>query len=133
MKFANPTKTDKEVATTVGHAFTFPGMKNGEPQFIYVPPVARKQVREAGMIPEDENGYEEEKKVVKTARPEDDDEFKKDVFTAFAMMVEEGDTKKFTAGGLPQDKALAKILGYEIDAAERKDLWAEFQKANAGK
>lgn len=48
---------------------------------------------------------------------------------AIRLLVEQGNTKDFSKEGLPKVKAVEKILGYDISAADRDAGWAIFQEA----
>lgn len=126
MKFANPSRKDKVVATTAGHAIEFPGFKKETGyHFVSVPAHVRDEVRAAGMLPQDEvDGEEDESAVPK--KPVEAADLKVALFTAYRELVAEDDASLFTATGVPKTKALERKLGYEVTNAERNDTWAEF-------
>ena len=51
------------------------------------------------------------------------------IANAIRLLVEQGNTKDFSKEGLPKVKAVEKILGYDISAADRDAGWAIFQEA----
>jgi hypothetical protein len=67
----------------------------------------------------------------RVVEPVDPQEREAALFTAFERMVTENKRGHFTAGGLPHMRALANILGWEVDAKERDEAWAKFQKGDA--
>lgn len=140
MKYANPSRKTKVIATRAGVSIEFPGMTDGKPVFVHVPAQARREIHEAGMLPEDEAGFNDEgndggandtkaAKKAAGAMPDDPVELKRVLFEAFKQLVAADDSSLFTAGGMPKDKALEKIVGFEVDNATRKEAWGEFMQA----
>jgi hypothetical protein len=120
---------DRVVASLSGHSIRF---EKNVPT--YVPPDARKDVIAAGGVPEDDVDVAEivepEKKPA-VVEPVDPQEREAALFAAYERMTLENKRGHFTAGGLPHMRALANILGWEVDASERDESWAKFQKGDA--
>lgn len=116
---------DKVVGTVYGHAIDF---KAGEPT--HVPKECWKAVREQGAVPEDEIVVEKATAtpVVKQVVTEEVADRKPAVFAAFKKLVEENKRGTFTAAGVPTDKVMEKLLGFELHAKERDALWVEFKQ-----
>jgi hypothetical protein len=76
---------------------------------------------ESEMTPE----HEEELKQVKEADP-----VKRagEVLEAIKQIVERASRNDFAASGRPHAKAISKIVGYEVDSAERDKVWETYQQ-----
>lgn len=107
-----------------GHTIAF---KKGETT--HVPPVLVKEVVAAGGLPPDGEQVVLEDPAKKDKGPEDADERTLLIFDAFKAILERGNREDFTAGNAPHAKAVTKVLGWDVSAAERDAAWAEFQKA----
>ena len=105
-----------------GHAVEF--LKD---QPTHVPPALVKEVVAAGGLPEDGKQVVIEDPGKKDKGPEDAEERKLMIFTAFEDIIKRNDRNDFTAGGAPHAKAVSKLLGFEVIAAERDQAWADFQ------
>jgi hypothetical protein len=131
MKFANPLKKLKNIASTRGHSIDFPGRvaptkENPEGlTFVYVPVSVQAEAIAAGLMPESELDEPLDKAVVKA--PEDPAERQAAVFKAFDTLVERGDRDEFAGNGSPKPDAVSKELDWKIDAKELKTAWPLYQ------
>jgi hypothetical protein len=136
MRYGNPSKKPRVIATLKGHSVEFPGrgtppdplpasaeVKDGI-TYVYVPPAIREEVASAGMLPESEATEPDEKE--KPVRPEDPAAFKADMFRAFKKIVDRNDREDFTGTGIPKDAAMEKVLGYRITRDEMKAHWPSY-------
>lgn len=150
MRYGNPSKKTKTIASTKGQSVEFPG-KGSIPKtdvqpvdpkfpervrmvddsgivFVFVPPVLAAEVAAAGMLPETE--IEEQDEVKGTVKPEDPALLQKAAFEAFEMLKNEGARESFAGTGVPKPAAVAGLLGYALTNTEVKDLWNKFQLAS---
>ena len=123
---------DRVVASTAGHVI---GFKKGEPT--YVPPEARKDVMQAGGIPEDEDfdpdAEAKAKRAAENTEPVDPVEREKAVFAVFEKLTLRNERGDFTANGVPNAKVLKAELGWELQGRDRDVLWEQFQQKGAAK
>lgn len=138
MKYGNPSKKAKVVTSLKGHSIEFPGRGSVPAKsasahqsvdadgvvYVYVPPAVRVEVAAAGMQPETE--FEEPAEKVVSAKPEGEDELRKQVYETFKMLVELADRESFAGTGVPKSQAVEKLLGYAITNTELKNLWNRF-------
>ena len=110
---------DQTVSGTVGHTIEF---KKGEAT--HVPPDMYTAVLSIGAEPLEGVDEKEDKK--KAPPPMDVAERRKQLLTGMEVLANENDSKKFTGTGMPQLKALKDVLGFEVDQAEVKTVWAEY-------
>lgn len=123
---------DRVVASTTGHVI---GFKKGEPT--YVPPEARKDVMQAGGIPEDEDfdpdAEAKAKRAAESTEPVDPVEREKAVFAVFEKLTLRNERGDFTANGMPNAKVLKAELGWELQGRDRDVLWEQFQLKGTAK
>lgn len=138
MRYGNPSKKTKVIASTKGHAVEFPGRgtiaKTEAPKgalvaddgtvFVPVPDPIVSEVAAQGMLPESE--LEEAEDVVKPLRPEDPEKLKAAAYKAFDQLVAGADRESFAGTGVPKGNAVEKVLGYALNNAEIKDLWGKY-------
>lgn len=133
MKYANPLKKDRTIASVRGHAVEFPGVKtkDGKPvlTFVHVPDVMRNEVEAAGMQPEEHEDHSEDSGLSTVARPGDADGVKAAVYKVLDGMVAAGNREDFGGNGAPKVAAVNKHLNWTeaLTGAELKDLWATYQ------
>jgi Arc/MetJ family transcription regulator len=132
VKFANPLKKLKNIASVRGHSIDFPGKlptkENPEGlTFVYVPPALQTEAIAAGLMPESELDEAPDAVVVKA--PEDPAARKDAVYKAFRTLVERADREEFAGNGLPKADAVNTALGWKLDGKELKTLWTAFQSA----
>lgn len=108
-------------ASTMGLSIEF---KKGEPTL--VPKEMWPEVVAIGAIPEDEAGYEGERKV--DAVPTDPEVRQQAIIGAFEKILSKNDREDFTSGGAPHMKTIAKIVGFSISANERDEAWLTFKQ-----
>lgn len=153
MRFGNPSKKTKVIASLTGHAIEFPGRGTVDPKtlpaphkdfperatiidelgtvYVYVPPKMEHEVAGKGMVPESE--MEQKETPEGAVKPEDPAALQKDAFEAFDKMVAAGDRESFAGNGFPKAQAVEKALGYALTKNEIHDLWSKFQLERAGK
>lgn len=125
MKFANPSKKSRTIASIKGHAIEFPGKTADGPVFVMVPPSLRAEVMAAGMIPESE--IEEEKEDALPTPPSEPSERVAALHKVYGQLVERGARDDFAGNGSPKVEAIAKVLGWKPDAKENRDAWLAYQ------
>ncbi len=123
MKFTMP--YNKTVATRSGHTIAFIA---GEPT--HVPKECWREVQAAGAVPEDADAVQA-KQSAAVVVVDDPVERRERFFAAFTQMVEGNKRGDFAASGVPSQKVVEKILGFDIDAKERDELWVEFTQLSA--
>lgn len=140
MRYGNPSKKPRVIASVRGHAIEFPGRgsvpKDAKPPegavvddigtvYVFVPVTMEAEVAAAGMVPESE--IEEQDERAKPLKPEDQGKLKKDVYDALDVLVAAGEREAFGANGQPKPAALEKLLGYAVNNAELKEFWRTYQ------
>lgn len=131
MKFANPSKKARTVASTRGHTINFPG--RGSPGgdeatgfvFVNVPPALNAEVIAAGLIPESELQDEPEHDL--PVAPLELAERELALFNAYGKLVERGNREDFAGNGSPRVDALTTVLGWKPDAKENRNAWQAYQ------
>lgn len=145
MRYGNPSKKNKVVASLKGHSIEFPGrgtvaaedikpvknvpedrqtiLKDGM-VFIHVPHGLEHEVAQNGMIPEVE--IEETEVPAGPVRPEDPQKLKTEVYAAFDKLVAAAERESFGGHGVPKGNAVEKVLGYALNNAEIKDFWTKY-------
>lgn len=109
--------------TTKGHSIRF---TKGKP--VNVPPICIEDVVAIGaqaVNAEDGDILGEEEKVQPSMTA---DERKAKVFEAFGIMKTRNERGDFTASGLPNNKRMPSLLGFEITNQERDRMWQEFRE-----
>ena len=147
MRYGNPSKKTKVVSSLKGHSIEFPGKgtltKDNLPEFpasvpaerrtmiaadgmvfVHVPAGLHAEMSQNGLVPETE--IEEKDAPAGPVRPEDAEELRKQVYTAFDKLVEKADRESFGGHGVPKGNAIEKVLGYPLNNAEIKDLWTKY-------
>lgn len=147
MRYGNPSKKAKTVASLKGHSIEFPGkgsltkdqLPPSDPKhpdrapllsadgivFMFVPSAIRAEAASQGMLPESEIEEKDEPKV--TIKPEDPDALRKAAYEAFDLLAQAGDRESFAGNGYPKAQAVEKLLGYALTNSEIKDLWGAFK------
>jgi hypothetical protein len=125
MKFANPLKKSKTIASVRGHIIEFPGKTAEGLTFVHVPPVVVPEAIAAGLMPESEIEEVEESAVPQA--PLDPEARKAAVFKAFEQLVAAGERDDFAGNSFPKAEAVTRVLGWKVDSKEIKVLWPEFQ------
>lgn len=138
MRFGNPSKKAKVVASLRGHAIEFPG--KGTPKdkippgaevssdgvvYVYVPPAMHSEVLAQGLLSESEIEEKEPSKL--PVKPQDAEKLKEAAFEAFDMLVEVNERESFSGNGYPKAQAIEKLLGYALTTGEIKDLWNAYR------
>jgi hypothetical protein len=59
--------------------------------------------------------------------PDDKDDRNAMIFAAFDEIITRNDRNEFTAGNAPHAKAVSKVVGWEVTAAERDQAWADYK------
>jgi hypothetical protein len=145
MRYGNPSKKTKTIATTKGHAIEFPGRGSVDAKtapkeylvsadgvvFVPVPVVIETEVANHGMLPESERDEVDEPDLPN--KPEDTALLQTQVFAALDKLVASNDRESFGGNGVPKVAALEKVLGYVVTNAEIKDLWNRYQVDKADK
>lgn len=149
MRFGNPSKKTKTIASLKGHSVEFPGKgsvtqdelpkfeekyKDRESVvdangvvFVYVPATMHDEVIAAGLLPESE--MEEHEAPNAPKKPESAEKLREDVFAAFDTLAELNNREDFAGNGYPKADSLHKLLGYRLTSAEVKDLWPKYMQA----
>lgn len=109
------------VRSLSGHAIAF---KKDEP--VHVPPEMVEECMGKGAVPAE--GEKLPKKEENTKPPEPiGPARKKRIFEIFEEMETDNKRGEFAASGIPNAKPVKLRFGYEIDAAEIKQLWHEYR------
>jgi hypothetical protein len=138
MRFGNPSKKTRVVASTKGHAIELPGrgsltedklptgavLSADGTVFVLVPDVMQEELVSAGLLPEDE--IQEKPESAHPKKPESKDELQKEVFAAFDLVIDANERESFSGTGIPKPAAVEKITGYTLNNAELKDLWGKY-------
>jgi len=113
MKLQSPVAV--KVVTPVGYSFSF---KPNEPQTI--PPLAVQYCLSAGCHVVEGELTQEERKIVEVVRgPERD----RQIGDAMKKLVARNGREDFTGSGKPNAVVLSEMLGYQVYAKERDELW----------
>jgi hypothetical protein len=110
---------NRTIASTCGLSIEF---KKGELHL--VPPAMYAEVIAAGGVPENE--LAEDELPPGPATPEALAQREAEMFAAFEKLVLRNNHLEFTAGGVPHSTAMAKELGWPIQAKERDAAWLKF-------
>lgn len=130
MKYANPLKKTRVIASTKGHAVEFPGRAaDGTVTFVHVPHAIEQEVIAAGLQPESE--AEEREEVAAPKRPESAEAIKDVVYQVFDILVGKSEREDFSGNGMPKPEAVNKLLGWPISKNEIRDLWTAYQAESA--
>lgn len=138
MRYGNPSKKTRVHASVMGHSVSFPGKgsipKDKAPEgfvvdtdgvvYVPVPALIAHEVASIGMLAESEIEEPEDKTL--PARPVDPAKLQAEVFMAFGMLKEANDRESFAGTGIPKVQAVEKLLGYNMNGTEVKDLWGKF-------
>lgn len=112
--------------TTKGHIVLFEAKK---PRF--VPDAIVAEAMAAGCVPTDENSipfYED----MTRAKVEFTGDIRRSmVFLAVKVIAQKNDPKEFDGGGYPKVKAVAEMLGFEVERQMVIDLYQEYQQVTA--
>jgi hypothetical protein len=125
MRFANPSKKLRTVASTRGHCIDFPGKTAEGLVFVQVPPALHEEVLAAGLISESE--IEEEVDPTVIVAPTDPDKRHEALHAAFEALVKRQQREDFSGNGAPKPAAMDKQLGWTLDPKELKVAWPKFQ------
>jgi hypothetical protein len=131
MRFANPSKKLRTVASVRGHVIDFPGKTAPTPDnptglvFVLVPPAIYEEVQAAGLVSETEMEEEVDEAVVKA--PDNPEERKQAIYAAFEALVNRNAREEFAGNGAPKAAAVDKQLGWTLDPKELKVVWPKFQ------
>lgn len=129
MKFANPLKKNRTIASTLGHSIDFPGRDGDVLHFVHVPDLLIPECVAAGLATEEDLPEKEDAGV--PTRPNSADEVASQMHDAFDLLVKAGERESFTAAGIPKAKAVQALVGWEVDNATLKDQWSAYQIASA--
>lgn len=138
MRFANPSKKSKTVASLKGHAIEFPGKgtvaAKDAPEgvfvsaeglvFVHTPFVMHAEVLQHGLLSETE--IEEELESATVVKPEDPAKLKDDMYRAFDKLVASAAREDFAGTGLPKPGAVSREVGYTVGNSEVKDFWQKY-------
>ena len=115
--------------TTKGHSIMFEKGKE-----VNVPDVCVNDAVAIGAIAVDATDGDVLGEEAKPERALTPDERKAKVFEAFGIMKTRGERNDFTASGIPNNKRLPALLGFDLTNAERDKYWRDFcaleQEAN---
>lgn len=111
---------DRVFASTSGHSVEFVA---GVPTF--VPPAVRREVREIGAVPADDD--DDGIAPAALVEPSDPDKRAADILAAFELMLGRNNRADFGANNTPRVPAVAAILGWKPTAQERDALWIRYQ------
>jgi hypothetical protein len=109
--------------TTKGHSIRFVKDKP-----VNVPPICVEDAVAIGaqpVNPEEGDVLGEEEKVQPSLSP---DEREAKVFEAFGVMKTRNERGDFTASGLPNNKRLPALLGFELTNRERDTYWQKYRE-----
>jgi hypothetical protein len=106
--------------TTHGHSI---GFVKGEAT--YVPPLCVPDALSVGAVPVD--GIESVDPEEVEVAPLSPSERKAAVFKAFDTMSKRGERMDFNASGLPNNKRIPALTGFEITTNERDAFWTEYK------
>lgn len=111
--------------TTKGHSV---GFVKGQP--VWVPPMCIPEAVAIGAVPVDESVdvLGDEKPAPAILTPE---ERQKKLFDAFETMLVRNERTDFTASGLPSDRRLSEIVGFDVPRRERDTAWQSYTQARA--
>lgn len=117
------------LATTKGHAVAF---EKDKP--VYVPPeIVAEAVAIGAEAVDGEVDVTPQDPPPKNSGPADALEREKQLLDAMAMLVAENVRENFTAGGVPTQKAMERLLGFEVSRKEINDGWLKRSELiNAG-
>jgi hypothetical protein len=122
---------DVNVGSTHGYSIFFP---KGVPT--HVPRIMHSEVMEKGILPCDAKGNTLDAPAVAAMEPpalkimvapEDAEERTDQIRDALKALAAKGDSKDFTAGGIPSASATTAVLGWRVDAKEIRPVWAELK------
>lgn len=138
MRYGNPSKKTKTIASLRGHAIEFPGKgsvtQDEAPKgalvaegivYVHVPVAVQGEVAQQGMLPESE--IEEVDEKPGPVKPEDSAKLQEAAFGAFDALINAGDRESFGGNANPKPAAVQKVLGYALTTNEVKDLWAKYR------
>lgn len=115
------------IASVFGHRIVF---RSGVP--VGVPSELEHEALRIGAKPVDGQAApvivddEELSSRVKNSGPDDPVARKKQIATAIGALQKANQRNDFTAAGRPKVSAMARVLGYEIDAKELDKVWADY-------
>lgn len=112
---------DRTISSLCGVSIEF---KKGELHL--VPPAMFAEVIAAGGVPETELSDDEMPPGKPT--PAQLDEREQQMFAAFQVLKDRNARDDFTAGGVPNNFALARELGWSVQAKERDVAWVKFMQ-----
>lgn len=111
--------------TTKGHSI---GFVKGQP--VWVPPMCVPDAVAIGAVAVDEpvDVLGEEKAAPVPLTPE---ERQKKLFDAFETMLVRNERTDFTASGLPSERRLSEIVGFDVPRRERDTTWQTYTQLKA--
>ena len=109
--------------TTKGHII---GFKAGKPT--NVPTICVEDVVAIGAVPVNAGDGDVLGEEEKVEQPLNAEERKAKVFEAFDTMKARGERNDFTGNGLPDNRRLPALLGFEITAKERDTYWQTYRE-----
>lgn len=138
MRFANPSKKTRTIASTKGHAVEFPGKGSIAKKdatagmlvtddglvFVHVPHLMQTEVLQHGLLSETEIEDEPESDV--KVKPENPTKLKDDLYRAFDKLVADAARDDFAGTGLPKPAAVSREVGYAVSPTEVKDFWQRY-------
>jgi len=110
---------DRTIASTCGLSI---GFKKGVLQL--VPPAMYTEVLAAGGVPESE--IPDDDMPSAAATPEVLADREAQMFRAFEEIVMKNDRESFTAGGMPHNAVVSRMVGWSVMAKERDAAWIKF-------
>lgn len=117
------TSRDVVVPSRYGYAIRFIA---GQPT--WVPDPAIREVIAAGAVAEDSGDVPVEVPAI-TGKTPTVAELNSALIAAFDLLVAEGDTKKFSAAGVPTVKAVESLIDYDVTSQQVKDAWEGYKRS----
>jgi hypothetical protein len=117
---------DINVGSLTGRSILF---EKGIPT--HVPREMHAEVMEKGIIPVEAQVAEEVTAAASAPKillaPEDPHEREDKISEAIRALVAQNDSRSFTAGGVPSDKAVTAALGWKVDQKEIRTIWTKLK------
>lgn len=117
---------DITISSTTGHSIEF---KKGEPT--NAPAIMYAELLTQGIVPTEP--VEEAPVEEGTVAPQDPAQLKAAVFAAFEKIALKNDRNDFTAAGAPHLSTMSKVLGWNVNAKERDNLFAAWNLEHSAK
>ena len=110
-----------------GHIINF---VKGQP--VWVPPILEREVTQFGAEPVSGDRVDLLDDLPVAEHEPAGEDRRKLLLSAYAQLEARNARGDFTGQGRPNQKALEKLVGFEIGVRERDEIWEEFMNAKAG-